>query len=60
MRINSLQFHCAPIFKIHVLLFIVGSLKMLGIQSWHLDCEKLATADGINERAEAVVNAKVE
>ena len=32
---------------------------MLGIKSWHLDCEKLGTADGINERAEAVVNAKV-
>ena len=32
---------------------------MLGIKAWHLDYEKLNTADGITERADAVVQAKV-
>ena len=32
---------------------------MLGIKTWHLDHEKLNTADGITERADAVVQAKV-
>ena len=32
---------------------------MLGIKNWHLDSEKMSTADGITERADAVVQAKV-